>query len=488
MIDLDVLEEYGEPEKIGEPKALDQPKQEHGTDHKPQTENIASKNFYGQQNGTQQQQQQQRSLPTRTGGSAHGNITPIEAVSPYSHKWTIKARCTHKGPIKTWHKNTGEGKLFSCNFLDETGEIRATGFNDSVDQWYETIQEGNVYYVSSPCRVSLAKKQFSNVNNDYELTFENGTVVEKAEDMDGVPQVRYNFTTLADLQNIEKDTTIDCIGVLQNIGEVSEIISKTTSKPYQKRELTLVDNTGYDVRLTIWGNSAQTFVADPESVVAFKGVKVSDFNGRSLSLLSSGSITINPDIEDAFKLKGWYQAEGSNATFQSHANTMSAIGATTGAKTQDYKTIAQVGEENLGMNASGDADWFTVKATILYVKKDSTSYPACRTQTPQPCNRKVINTEPNEWRCERCDKTWDRPEWRYVLSINIGDHTGQMWLSCFNDTGIQIMGMTADQLQDIKDEEGSESNRIEAAFAAATCKSFVFRCKAKMDNFQDQQR
>jgi len=41
------------------------------------------------------------------------------------------------------------------------------------------FQEGSVYYVSSPCRVQLAKKQFSNVNNDYELTFERDTQVEK---------------------------------------------------------------------------------------------------------------------------------------------------------------------------------------------------------------------------------------------------------------------------------------------------------------------
>lgn len=489
MLDLDILNEFGEPDKLGTAAPLDAPKQAGvgGADSAPQTDNIAGKNFYGQQNQPQQQQQQQpqRALPSRSNGASHGNIYPIEALSPYAHKWTIKARCTHKAPIKTWHKASGEGKLFSVNFLDESGEIRATGFNDSVDQWYEFLQEGNVYYLSSPCRVSLAKKQFSNVSNDYELTFERDTAIEKADDMEGVPQVRYNFTTLSDLQNVEKDTTIDCIGVLQDVGEVSEIISKTTSKPYTKRELTLVDNTGFNVRLTIWGNSAQTFDSVPESVLAFKGVKVSDFGGRSLSLLSSGSMSVNPDIEEAFKLKGWYQAEGAQHQFQSHANTIGTASATSGGRSQEYKTVAQVGEENLGMNATGDADWFSLKATILYVKKENVAYPACRSEG---CNKKVIESMPGEWRCEKCDKTYDSPEWRYVMSINVGDHTGQLWLSCFNETGVQIMGMSADELQAIRDEEGSESRRAEVLFADATCKTFVFRCKAKMDNFQDQQR
>jgi replication factor A1 len=483
VLDLEVLEEYGEPDKLGNPVALDPPKQEGQEESKPQAqpENIGGSNFYGQQQQqrAQPQQQQQRGPAPRTnGGGSHGNISRIEALSPYAHKWTIKARCSHKGEVKTWHNKNGEGKLFSVNFLDESGEIRATGFNDAVDQWYDILVEGNTYYVSAPCRVQLAKKQFSNVNNDYELTFEKDTQIEKAEDDSGVPQVRYNFITLADLQTVEKDQNIDCIGVLSEVGEVNEIVSKTTSKPYNKRELTLIDNTGFNVRLTIWGNSAQSFDVPPQSVIAFKGVKVSDFGGRSLSLLSSGSMTVNPDIDEAHKLKGWYDAGGSTETFQSHSNT---IGAVSGGRNDQYKTVAQVSEENLGMGEN--TDWFSIKATILYVKKDNVSYPACQTEG---CNKKVVEINPGEWRCEKCDKAWDRPEHRYIMSINVGDHTGQLWLSCFNETGLQIMGVSANELMAMREE--GETTKEESLFNEANCKSFVFKCKAKMDTFQDQQR
>lgn len=176
---MEVLEELGECEKIGEPIALEF--KDEATEVKQQPSSISSNGFYG--NKPPQQQQQVTQQPTRpntqNAGSSHGNIYPIEAISPYSHKWTIKARCTHKGAIKTYHNKNGEGKLFSVNFLDESGEIRATGFNEQCDMLYELLQEGNVYYVSSPCRVQMAKKQFSNVNNDYELTFERDTLVEK---------------------------------------------------------------------------------------------------------------------------------------------------------------------------------------------------------------------------------------------------------------------------------------------------------------------
>ena len=173
MLSLEILEEHWPLEKLGNPVQVET---RDLVDIKPQPTTISSNGFYGNK---PQPQRPAQALPSRPNGTAHANIYPIEALSPYAHKWTIKARCTHKSDIKTWHKQSGEGKLFSVNFLDESGEIRATGFNAECDMLYDIFQEGEVYYISSPCRVQLAKKQFTNLSNDYELTFERDTQVEK---------------------------------------------------------------------------------------------------------------------------------------------------------------------------------------------------------------------------------------------------------------------------------------------------------------------
>ena len=477
MLDLDVVDDLGELEKIGEPTALAVKEEE--VDAKPANTVIAGNGFYG--NKPQQPPAQDRTLPSRTGpasSTSHANIYPIEALSPYAHKWTIKARVTNKSDIRTWHKQNSEGKLFSVNLLDESGEIKATGFNDQCDMLYDIFQEGSVYYISSPCRVQLAKKQFTNLANDYELTFERDTVVEKAEDQENVPQVRYNFTTISDLQSVDKDSTIDVIGVLKEIGEVAQITSKSTQKPYDKRELTLVDDTGYSVRLTIWGKTATGFDANPESIVAFKGTKVSDFGGRSLSLLSSGSITTDPDIQEAHKLKGWYDSQGRTNTFASHSNLASAGAA--GGRNDQSKTIAQVREENLGMSET--KDYFSIKATIVYIKQDTFSYPACLSEN---CNKKVTDMGDGTWRCERCDVTHPKPEHRYVMSLNVNDHTGQMWISTFDDVGRLLLRKTADEVMELKE---TDTAAMEKVFEDANCKTMVFRCRASMDTFQDQQK
>lgn len=384
---------------------------------------------------------------------------------------------TLKSEIRTWHKATGEGKLFSVNLLDESGEIRATGFNDQCDAFYDLLEEGSVYYISTPCKVALAKKQFTSLPNDYQITFERDTVIEKAEDQTNVPQVRFNFCTIQQLQDIEKDNTVDIVGVLKDVGEVREIVSKKDGRPFNMRELTLVDDTGFSVRVSIWGKTANSFDAQAESVVAFKGTKVSDFGGKSLSLMSSGTMSVDPDIPDAHRLKGWYDSAGRTDNFATHQG-LSSMGGATGRK-DDLKTISQVKEENLGVD---DQAYYSIKATIVFIKQENFAYPAC---SSQGCNKKVTEIGDGTWQCEKCNVAHDKPEWRYILSLNVADHTGHQWLSCFDETGRAVLGMSANELMEIKD---NDIDKFGALVEQANCKKMAFRCRAKMDNFGEVQR
>lgn len=65
---------------------------------------------------------------------------PISGLSPYQNKWVIKARVTAKPAIRHWSNAKGEGKLFSMDLMDESGQIRVTAFRDQVDKFYDMIE------------------------------------------------------------------------------------------------------------------------------------------------------------------------------------------------------------------------------------------------------------------------------------------------------------------------------------------------------------
>ena len=47
------------------------------------------------------------------------NVLPIMALNPYVNRFTIKARVTHKGDVRTWNNQRGSGRLFSADLIDE---------------------------------------------------------------------------------------------------------------------------------------------------------------------------------------------------------------------------------------------------------------------------------------------------------------------------------------------------------------------------------
>lgn len=136
-------------------------------------------------------------------------IVPIRDITPYNSKCTIKARVTNKGPVRTWSNSRGDGKLFSMDLLDDSGEVRMTGFNNAVDQFYDFIKVNEVYIISK-FSAKPANKQFTNLNHEYEISFMNDTQVLPCmdADADNIPTLSFQFTEIAFIEDLEKDKII----------------------------------------------------------------------------------------------------------------------------------------------------------------------------------------------------------------------------------------------------------------------------------------
>lgn len=126
-----------------------------------------------------------------------------------------------------------------------------------------------------------------------------------------------------------------------------------------------MDDSGGEIRLTLWGEKATqppAFPYEEHPIVAVKGVKISDYGGRSLGSSSSTSIVFNPNIPEALRLHNWRGqfSDGILPTGQSLSSS-GAGGERVGGmdSMEKRKTISSIKEEVLGFGEK--ADYLTIK-------------------------------------------------------------------------------------------------------------------------------
>ena len=272
-----------------------------------------------------------------------------------------------------------------------------------------------------------------------------------------------NFPSLSSFYLFSMMKRTDVIGIVKEASALGEITSSklnrqvlstnvcmadaslTTCFQLVKRELTLVDKTGFSVRMTLWGKQAEQYSdAEANPVIAFKGVKVGDFGGevstfltlflarrsfwnlgRSLSMYSSSTMQVNPEIDESFSLRGWYDSNGAEQTFKAHSSSGGG-GSMAVFNRADIRSLDEVKQAGYGMPDKPET--FSARATIMHIKSDNISYPACPTPN---CNKKVVDNGGN-WRCEKCSQSFSAPEHRFVLHFFMSIHLlySQLGISC----------------------------------------------------------
>ncbi|KAK2145994.1 hypothetical protein LSH36_641g01037 [Paralvinella palmiformis] len=411
-----------------------------------------------------------------TPGGTPGKVHPISSLTPYQNRWCIKARVTNKSAVRTWSNSRGEGKLFNMTLLDDSGEIRATAFKNEVDKFYDMIEINKVYFIRK-ATLKTADKRYSSINNDYEMTFNQETEMIPSDDDKSLPSLSYNFIPINELEKHDSGSVIDVIGVVKHVADLSSVIGRQSNKEVKKRDVQLVDENKVLVRLTLWGNDAETFDGSSNPVLVVKGCRLSDWGGRTLSALASSQISINPDIPEAHRLRGWYDTAGHSADyseFRSDGQGPSGSGFST-----NWKSFADI----KGMAVSENkAEYFTTKGTIIFLRKENCMYQAC----PQPdCNKKVIDQSNGFFRCEKCAKEYPNYKWRLILSANLADYSDNQWVTCFQDTAEAILGKSGEELGQLRDQDENAFDRI---FTEATFKSYVFKMRAKVEPYNDEAR
>ncbi|KAL1805212.1 hypothetical protein ACET3Z_028280 [Daucus carota] len=420
---------------------------------------------------------------------APARIIPIAALNPYQGRWAIKARVTAKGDLRRYNNAKGDGKVFSFDLLDsDGGEIRVTCFNAVVDRFYDTIEAGKVYVISKGS-LKPAQKNFNHLKNEWEIFLEATSIVDLCPDEDAsIPQQQFSFRPISEIENAENNSILDVIGVVITVNPSVPILRKNGMET-QRRVLKLKDQSGMSVELTLWGEfcnkEGQKLQEMVDSgffpVVAVKAGKVNDFSGKSIGTISSSQLFINPDSPEAMNLRQWFDRGGKDLASQSISKDI-VPGV---SRNEIRKTLSQIKDEGLGR--SDKPDWVTVKAYITFIKTDNFCYTACPLMIgDRQCNKKVTRSG-SRWQCDRCNQEFDECDYRYLLQLQVQDHSGLTWMTAFQESGEEIVGCSAKELYLLKHEQ-QDDERFAQNLLKGLFTQFLLKLKIKEELYGDEQR
>lgn len=393
-------------------------------------------------------------------------MQPVRSLNLYTNKWMVKVRVTKKGPLKSGNKNGRDWKLFSADLVDSDGtEIRSTFFGEAVDKYFDVVEKDRVYYMGNG-KLAPANKRWTSIPNDYEVKFDDRSIVQPCADDGTVQGIQYAFVPIKSIEGTEPGKTVDVIGIIK---ECSDRITITTRKgtELEKRDVTLVDDSGASISVTMFGKEAHDdSVTAVGAAAAFKGVRIGDYGGRTLSTTMSSDIAVNPpNVPRAAELAKWWSSGGSTTEVQ-QLSGQGRGGGGSGPISMPEKRAFLSDIDTKGLGHGDKPDIITVKATVTRVLRSEDRqpwYPACPNDVQsaaggtRKCNKKLIDDGTGNWSCLRpeCSSMGSvQPTYRYILPVVLHDSTGSRSVTLFDDEAKLLLGMSAGDLKQRLDSAG----------------------------------
>ncbi|OQV16060.1 Replication protein A 70 kDa DNA-binding subunit [Hypsibius exemplaris] len=418
-------------------------------------------------------------------GETPKNIFPLGALTPYTNKWTVCVQVKSKEPIRTWTNATGGGEVFSMWLADASEEMKCSAFKNEVTKWFDILQPGKWYYIRGGQLKPPRDARFSK-GKSLEMTMSGETLIKECTEYMEPPKITFKFVPINELQDQIPNNVIDVIGICSVVEPHTSFTSKL-GKQFTKREIELRDTSQLSVRLTLWGAQAESFdEANTNAVLAIKGVKVSDFGGRTLSAVPGCDLVVNPDIPEAHSLRGWFDSAGAGTAAQSISSGGGGSGST------PWANLLEVTERVHGTNLDVKGYYFEMKGTIMKVENtdrvDRILYRGCpnKIDGDKTCNKKIIDIGVGQWRCERCGVDHTTFNWRLMLSLEIADFGGCIkFVGVFQEQGEALLNRKAHELGEMSQ---NDMSAYQAALTALHFQSFIFKLRARMENFNDENR
>ncbi|KEH32029.1 replication factor-A carboxy-terminal domain protein [Medicago truncatula] len=192
------------------------------------------------------------------------------------------------------------------------------------------------------------------------------------------------------------------------------------------------------VVVTLWGDLATNIgnelleIADKSPVVAIKSVKVWDFGGVSLSAMHRSLVMINPDVPEARKLRSSEAGIPLSPRYDSEGKDAAMVALRSGSIPSSNSGIRSF----LFLYFEQPA-FFSIRGYISFIRPDQEMwYCACKT-----CNKKLTESMGDG----------------YSMIVRVSDASSEAYISIFNEEAEKIIGCSADELNDLRSQEGEEN-------------------------------
>lgn len=360
-------------------------------------------------------------------------VMPIKALGLHSSDWTIKVRLIRKGELKKFTREKyGESHLLPLEFIDSEGtQICATLFSSGVDKYQSILTPLSCYLVSNGT-VKMANKNYTSVRNDFAITLDATVAIQPVADDPSIPRAGYCFMPIVKIAEVASGTMIDIIGVVRTVREVTEF-GRRDGTHTVRRGILLCDDSGHEIEVTMWGALAEGNYS-VDDIVAFKGVRVSDYNGKQLNTTSDTMITKDPEHERTKELRSW-RANKEDLELVSLTNKS--------VSAEDMLMLAEVikSGETLDADPKGMMCW--VSGSIIMIMYDKGFYyMGCK-----KCKKKVPDSV-----CDRC-KEEAIPY--YMFNMKISDGTDSVWVHVFGEQGEALVKKPVGEMMKLQEKDSA---------------------------------
>nr|PVC51837.1 hypothetical protein MACL_00001253 [Theileria orientalis] len=376
---------------------------------------------------------------------------PIKDITTYINNWTILGKVVDKSKLRSIK---GDNSLFHIDIVDKNGDtIRAKFWGVAANKWNEILQKGSVYTFSKGT-VNLSNKKFNTLPHKYEITFNTDSLIEPSDEVNEINVERnYDFVSLRDIKSTSRDPpfVVDLLCFAKSLTPIS-VTNTKYNKETKRRSLFVVDDTSYELEVTVWGDMTESSIFDNilDKPVIISQVTIKEWNGgrightgysSDIKLASANSVRNKDRLAT---LESWYQqALQQNEGFKS----MKAQGGLSGRETYEFSTI-----ENVVTKGKGYFTFNCKLRKLFWKNKDGSArlwYKACPN-----CHKKAINEQDsNVYRCISCDDSIVQPEPRYSFSCVLIDFSGQIVTTVYGDMGKKLLGLSERELDGMDSEQ-----------------------------------